>query len=94
MTDSCAGRTHNMDIHMGSLKPGVTLIYERANGLITAREFGSTKKRVIGYDVANSSEQIHLSEWNDILKASENNSALRESIERVIMIYNLSRPHE
>ena len=79
---------------MGSLKPGATLIYERANGVITAREFGSTEKRVIGYDVSTGPEQIHLSEWNDILKASEDNSALREAIERVKIIYNLSRPHE
>ena len=83
-----------MDTNMGSLKPGATLIYERANGVITAREFGSTEKRVVGYDVGHSPEQIHLSEWNDILRASENNSTLREAIERVKIIYNLSRPHE
>jgi hypothetical protein len=80
-----------MDIHMGSLKPGATLIYERANGVITAREFGSTEKRVIGYDIGHSPEQIHLSEWNDILRASEKNPTLQEAIERVIMIYNLSK---
>ena len=79
---------------MGNLKPGATLIYERANGVITAREFGSTEKRVVGYDVGSSPEQIHLSEWNEILRASENNSTLREAVERVKIIYNLSRPHE
>jgi hypothetical protein len=79
---------------MGSLKPGATLIYERANGVITAREVGSTEKRVIGYDVSSSPEQIHLSEWNDILRASENNPALREAIDRVKIVYNLSKPNE
>ena len=80
-----------MDMFMGSLKPGATLIYERANGVITAREFGSTEKRVIGYDVANGPEQIHLSEWNDILRAAETNPALREAIDHVKIIYNLSK---
>ena len=79
---------------MGSLKPGATLIYERANGVITAREFGSTEKRVIGYDVAASPEQIHLSEWNEILQAAETNPALQEAVDRVRIVYNLSRPNE
>ena len=94
LTGSFVGRTHNMDIHMGSLKPGATLIYERANGVITAREFGSTEKRVIGYDVNSSAEQIHLSEWNEILQASENNPALQEAIDRVKIVYNLSKANE
>jgi hypothetical protein len=83
-----------MDINMGSLKPGATLIYERANGVITAREFGSTEKRVIGYDVSGTQEKIHLSEWNDIFRAAETNPALQEAIDRVRIVYNLSRPDE
>jgi hypothetical protein len=83
-----------MDINMGSLNPGATLIYERANGVITARESGSTEKRVIGYDVSSSQEQIHFSEWNNILRAAETNPALQEAIDRVRIVYNLSRPDE
>ena len=79
---------------MGNLKPGATLIYERANGVITAREFGSTEKKVVGYDVLSSPEQRHFSEWNAILRASENNPALREAIDRVRIVYNLSKPNE
>jgi hypothetical protein len=83
-----------MDMIMGNLKPGATLIYERANGVITAREFGSTEKRVIGYDVSSSPEQIHLSEWNEILRSAETNPALQAAIDRVKIVYNLSRPDE
>jgi hypothetical protein len=83
-----------MDMIMGNLKPGATLIYERANGVITAREFGSTEKRVIGYDVSGSPEQIHLSEWNEILRSAETNPALQAAIDRVKIVYNLSRPDE
>lgn len=74
---------------MGTLTPGATLIYERANGVITAREFGSSEKRVVGYNVASSPEQVHLSEWNEILRASETNPALQEAIDHVKIIYNL-----
>ena len=83
-----------MDMIMGSLKPGATLIYERANGVITARESGSTEKRVIGYDVTASPAQKHLSEWNEILRAAETNPALQEAVDRVRIVYNLSRPNE
>jgi hypothetical protein len=83
-----------MDMFMGSLKPGAALIYERANGVIYARESGTTERSVVGYDTSGSPDRIHLSEWNDILRASETNSTLREAIEHVKIIYNLSRPYE
>ena len=91
---SCAGHTHNMDINMGSLKPGVTLIYERANGVIYARESGTSERSVVGYDVTSSPERMHLSEWNDILTAAESNPTLQEAIDHVKIVYNLSRPYE
>ena len=83
-----------MGTNMGSLKPGATLIYERANGVIYARESGTSERSVVGYDTSGSPEQIHLSEWNDILRASETNPALQEAIDRVKIVYNLSRPNE
>lgn len=79
---------------MGSLKPGATLIYERANGVIYARESGTTERSVVGYDVTGSTERGHLSEWNDILAAAETNPALQEALDRVKIVYNLSRPNE
>jgi hypothetical protein len=79
---------------MGSLKPGATLIYERANGVIYAREFGSTERSVVGYDTNGSPDRIHLSEWNDILRAAETNPALQEALDRAIIIYKLSQTNE
>lgn len=37
---------------MGSLKPGATLIYERADGIVYAREFGAdpSTRQVVGYE--------------------------------------------
>jgi hypothetical protein len=42
----------NMGTNMGNLKPGATLIYERANGIIYARESGSdpSTHQVVGYE--------------------------------------------
>jgi hypothetical protein len=94
LIDFCAGRTHNMDMNMGNLKPGATLIYERANGVIYARESGTTERSVVGYDTSGSPDRIHLSEWNDILRASETNPALREALDRAIIIYKLSQTNE
>ena len=83
-----------MDMFMGSLKPGATLIYERANGVIYARESGTSERSVVGYDTSGSPDRIHLSEWNDILRAAETNPALQEALDHVKIIYNLSRPYE
>jgi hypothetical protein len=83
-----------MDINMGSLKPGATLIYERANGVIYARESGTSERTVVGYDVTGSPERVHLSEWNDILTAAESNPTLQEAIDHVKVVYNLSRHYE
>ena len=35
---------------MGQLTPGATYIYERAEGIIYAREFGKTERHVVGYE--------------------------------------------
>ena len=35
---------------MGSLTPGTTYIYERVDGVTYAREFGSSERRIIGWD--------------------------------------------
>jgi len=94
LIDSFAGPTHNMDINMGSLKPGATLIYERANGIIYARESGTSERSVVGYDVTGSPERGHLSEWNDILTAAESNPTLQEAIDHVKIVYNLSKLYE
>lgn len=78
---------------MGTLKPGATYIYERANGQIYARELGAdpSTRKLIGYDLDSSPEQRNLTLWNDILKESETNNALQKALDRVIMIYKLSK---
>jgi len=78
---------------MGTLKPGATYIYERANGHIYAREIGEdpSTRKVIGYDLDASPERRHLTLWNEILKEAETNITLQKALDRAIMIYRLSK---
>jgi hypothetical protein len=88
----------------GSLTPGVTLIYERANGIVYARESGaepSTRKEIgWDYDTRTSDgrplrDHIQNSKlWGDIHRASKTNPALQEALDQVMVIYNLSKTDE
>jgi hypothetical protein len=86
---------------MGSLTPGATYIYERVNGTIYARETGRTERIIVGYDPLAVSDgatsvppHVVSSEWNAILKSAETNPALQEALDRVKIIYNLSKADE
>lgn len=85
---------------MGNLKPGATYIYERADGIVYAREFGADPRErfVIGYENAsdydttqalNSIKEDRL--WSEIRRASKTNPALQEAMDRVKVIYELSK---
>jgi len=86
---------------MGSLKPGATYVYERANGIVYAREVGadpSTRKE-IGYDYDSRTPdgrplRDHIAEhqlWPKIHQAAHTNPALQEALDRVRIIYELSK---
>lgn len=89
---------------MGQLKPGATYIYERQDGTVYAREFGAPAEDriVIGYDWVedtNSSrvrgtkreEVLENQLWWEIRQEAKRNTALQEAIERVKLIYHLSK---
>ena len=76
---------------MGTLTPGVNYIYERANGIIYAREFGKTERQIIGYDTELSPEKKLMTFWNDVLSEAEHNPALQKALDNAIMIYRLSK---
>lgn len=82
---------------MGSLKPGATYIYERADGVIYAREFGETKRRVVGYEgndttVSESTKRL-LSELNEVVKMCEVDPGMKELLDQLFVMYNLKK-HE
>lgn len=82
---------------MGQLTPGATYIYEKADGVTYAREFGKIERTVIGIDVdaqasVDDIREKHL--WDQILKAAKENPGLQDALDRVIVIYELGRQHE
>ena len=98
---------------MGTLKPGATYIYERADGVVYAREAGSSPetRKAVGWEynekdleglnpvAAQSYRDLHnrnkkfqrAQEWQDILDEAESNPALQKAVDRVKMIYKLSK---
>ena len=103
---------------MGQLKPGATYIYERAEGIIYAREFGAdpSTRQVVGYESGAEYDPItghkinydsrtsdgkplhaHIQEnkmWGEIRRAAPTNPTLQDALDRVIMIYKLTKTDE
>lgn len=80
---------------MGNLKPGTTYVYEHADGITYAREFGAPHSE--RFEIGRTAEKQSLIDnlrtqelWGNIHRAAETNSLLQEALERVIMIYHLS----
>lgn len=81
---------------MGSLKPGATYIYERVDNTVYAREFGESERKVIGYDYdpvfkKMADNYFFEIEWRDIIEAANTSPALQEALERVKILYHLSK---
>ena len=76
---------------MGSLKPGATYIYERADGVTYAREQGSAPNTrfEVGRDFKIKDLDEH-NEWIRIRLESKKNPALRKLVEQIQIIYRLS----
>ena len=88
---------------MGNLKPGATYVYEKADGITYAREFGadpSTRKEIgWDYDPRTSDgrplfDQLKEDKlWGDIRREARTNKVLQDVLERAILIYHLSIDH-
>jgi hypothetical protein len=86
---------------MGKLKPGVTLVYEKANGITYAREFGAAPetRQEIGWDYDPRTSdgrplRDHVMDnklWGDIQRAARTDPALQAALDRVKIIYHLSK---
>ena len=89
---------------MGTLKPGATYIYERQGGTVYAREIGAPadSRVAIGWDWQPEDNPArvrgaHMAEvqenhlWHEIRHAALNNKELEQAIERVKLLYYLSK---
>ena len=79
---------------MGTLKENAVYIYERANGKIFAREFGSTERRLIGYDADNPETARVKEHINDILTMCETDKVMQDCLNHLFMLYNFKRIDE
>jgi hypothetical protein len=83
---------------MGSLKPNVTYIYEKSNGVTYAREFGSLERKAIGWDFPmlqepkfQHSDVQEVQLWSEIRQSAKTNIALQKALDRVKLLYQLSK---
>jgi hypothetical protein len=88
---------------MGTLKPGATYIYERNGEEIYAREAGQTERTMIGYQYENKIDPRthdgrplyeHIKEdrlWGEIRIEARTNKVLQAALDRVILVYHLSK---
>jgi hypothetical protein len=77
---------------MGTLKPGVTYIYERVGNITYAREAGSSPdtRFEIGriHDATDFDREQDIL-WAEIRKLAKNELSLQAELDRVIMLYYL-----
>ena len=79
---------------MGTLTPGVKYIYEKADGITYAREFGAphNDRFEIGRDYERFlKDELRL--WEDIVREGRTNRALQAALDRVKLVYHLSKDH-
>lgn len=81
---------------MGQLKPDATYIYEKADGVTYAREAGADPgtRVAIGWDHDVKDRLTQLKEdrlWEEIRRAANANPALQDALDRVKIIYALSK---
>lgn len=80
---------------MGNLKPGASYVYEKADGITYAREVGAPPnlRFEIGRDFDRQLKD-ELDLWNKIVYESRKNPRLQEALERVKILYYLSKDNE
>lgn len=84
---------------MGSLTPNVKLIYERVGNTVYARAVGSTERTIVGYNYERDplDHRNYMSTpkdsqlWHDIRQAAMDNKELEHALERVKILYYLSK---
>jgi len=89
---------------MGQLKPDTTYIYEHADGITYAREFGALPETrfVVGATLDKRTSDgrplhDHLMEdklWGEIRRAAKTNKSIQYALDQCILVYKLSQEYE
>lgn len=82
--------------NMGNLKPGAKIIYESPDkgGTVYGRYAGTNERWVVGYstETKNTLDQIKEDKlWGEIRRAAKNDPRLQSELDRVKLIYELSK---
>lgn len=82
---------------MGTLKPGVTYIYESDGTRIYAREFGKSERKIVGYahgGEAMEQRRYYMNEMNNVLAMCETDPTMKDLLDQLFVMYNLKKTHE
>lgn len=84
---------------VGRLEPNATYVYEKADGITYARKIGDSpdKRFEIGrdYETENLLQELREARlWGDIHRAAKTNHALQDALDRVKLIYTLSKQED
>lgn len=82
-----------MDINTAMINESPTLIYERADGVIYAREFGKPERTIVGFDETYQ-RRYYANTINSVLVMAEQHEDMRELLEKLFVLYNLRKTHE
>jgi hypothetical protein len=79
---------------MGSLRPNETIVYS-TSGNVTYGHYGDGEQFIVGYNLRKRRDPLDIKHnmdlWIDILDAGGENSALQQAIDRVKMLYYLTK---
>ena len=81
---------------MGNLRPGAKIIYESPDngGTVYGRYAGTNERWIVGYsqDTKDTIESIKEDKlWGEIRRAAKSNKVLQDALDRVKIIYKLSK---
>jgi len=84
---------------MEKLKPDTQYIYEHADGITYAREFGAdpSTRKIIGMTMEKRTLRDEIMDaklWGNIKRAAEDNPALQKSLDQCILLYKLTKHYE
>ena len=84
---------------MEKLKPDTQYIYEHADGITYAREFGAdpSTRKIIGMTMEKKTLRDEIMDaklWGNIKRAAEDNPALQKSLDQCILLYKLTKHYE
>ena len=81
---------------MGTLRPGAEIIYESPDGgdTVFGRYRDNNERFLVGYSIKKQqqrAEEEDVELWHDIRRAASNNEELKNLLERVKILYYLSK---